>query len=171
MQDRLASTNPPEAALVEVAERLEELSTLLEPWVVPEGEQIAGTRIDLPSRGLSLLPPFVVDDATEDTVTGHVVFRRFYLGGNGAAHGGALPLFFDELLGHLANSGERPRARTAYLHVNYRHITPIEVELRFDANVHRIDGRKRWVTGRIHDGDTLVSDAEGLFVTLLPGQP
>ena len=171
MQDRLASTNPPEAALVETAERLEQLADLLEPWVVPERQQIAGTRIDLPSRGLALLPPFTTDEELDDRMTGRVVFRRFYLGGNGAAHGGALPLLFDEVLGHLANNGERPPARTAYLHVNYRHITPIDVELRLEASVDREDGRKRWVTGRLYDGDTLLSDAEGLFVELRPGQP
>lgn len=76
-----------------------------------------------------------------------------------------LPLTFDEVLGRLANSGERPTVRTGYITVNYRVITRIGVE-------HRIDGRKRWVTGRLLDpAGMVVSDAEGLFVELRPGQP
>ena len=102
---------------------------------------------------------------------GRVVFTRIYLGGNGAAHGGTVPLLFDEVLGRLNSSGGRSVGRTAYLHVNYRHITPIGRELELEATLDRIEGRKRFITGRLRDGDTVVADAEGLFVELLPGQP
>ena len=64
-----------------------------------------------------------------------------------------------------------PPARTAYLTVNYRAITPIEVELRLEASVDRTEGRKTWATGRLYDGERLVADAEGLFVKLRPGMP
>jgi hypothetical protein len=37
--------------------------------------------------------------------------------------------------------------------------------------VDRVEGRKRFLTGAIHHGDTLTADATGLFVELLPGQP
>jgi acyl-coenzyme A thioesterase PaaI-like protein len=100
-----------------------------------------------------------------------VVFRRLHLGGGGAAHGGTLPLLFDEVLGRLSNSGDRPTARTAYLKVNYRHITPLNTELDVEGRLERQDGRKRWITGRLAHGDTLLADAEGLFVQLRPGQP
>jgi acyl-coenzyme A thioesterase PaaI-like protein len=118
-----------------------------------------------------LLLPFVADEQDETSITGRVVFDRFYLGGNGAAHGGALPLLFDEVLGMLGNSAGRTRARTAYLHVNYRAITPVDRELVLRAAIEREDGRKRFVTSTLHDGDRLVADAEGLFVELRPGQP
>jgi acyl-coenzyme A thioesterase PaaI-like protein len=101
-----------------------------------------------------------------------VTFRRFHLGGHGAAHGGTVPLLFDEVLGRLANSGDRPIARTAYLTVNYRYITRVGIEHQLEAEVQRIAGRKRWVTGRLKDpAGTTVADAEGLFVQLRPGQP
>ena len=48
--------------------------------------------------------PFVWYDESEGHVRGRVVFRPFHLGGNGAAHGGTLPLLFDDVLGRLANS-------------------------------------------------------------------
>jgi hypothetical protein len=63
------------------------------------------------------------------------------------------------------------RQRTAYLTINYRNIVPIEKELRFDAGVDRVDGRKIFVSGRLTDGDTLLTEADALFVKLKPGQP
>ena len=119
-----------------------------------------------------MLLPLIVDEWTDTRVRGSVTFTRAHLGGNGAAHGGMLPLLFDEVLGRLANSGERPTARTAYITVSYRVITRIGVEHRIEADIDRIDGRKRWVTGRLVDpAGMVVSDAEGLFVELRPGQP
>jgi hypothetical protein len=83
-----------------------------------------------------------------------------------------VPLLFDEVLGRLANSGDRPIARTAYLTVNYRYITRVGIDHQLEAEVQRIAGRKRWVTGRLKDpAGTTVADAEGLFVQLRPGQP
>ena len=64
-----------------------------------------------------------------------------------------------------------PRQRTAYLHVNYRQIVPIDQELQVDARVDRVEGRKIFVSGRLSDGDTVLTDAEALFVLLKPGQP
>ena len=61
--------------------------------------------------------------------------------------------------------------RTAYLHINYRRIVPIDKELQVDAGVDRVEGRKIFVSGRLSDGDTLLTDAEALFVLLKPGQP
>ena len=81
-------------------------------------------------------------------------------------------MLFDTVLGLTASvlTGS-PRQRTAYLHVNYRNIVPIEKELQFDAGVDRVDGRKIFVSGRLSDGDTLLTEAEALFVRLKPGQP
>jgi acyl-coenzyme A thioesterase PaaI-like protein len=99
-------------------------------------------------------------------------FRRFHLGRNGAVHGGAIGLLFDSVLGltsRLLTGG--PRQRTAYLHLNYRQIVPIEKELQIDAGVDRVDGRKIFVSGRLSDGGTVLCEASGLFVLLTPGQP
>ena len=93
-------------------------------------------------------------------------FSRFYLGSNGAAHGGAIALLFDDLLGQLANSPGEPRARTAYLHLDYRAVVPIDRELRVTAWRTRRDGRKLFIQGAIHDGARILSEANGLFVRL-----
>jgi acyl-coenzyme A thioesterase PaaI-like protein len=112
-----------------------------------------------------------LDEQSEGLVKGRATFRNFHLGGNNAAHGGTVPLLFDEVLGRLSNSGFSKVARTAFLKVNYRGITPIGIDLNLDATMDRIEGRKRWASGRIFDGDALIADAEGLFVELKDGQP
>ena len=99
-------------------------------------------------------------------------FRRFHLGRNGAVHGGALAQMWDSVLGFAAFRLTRSIGqRTAYLHVNYRKIAPIDKELQVEARIDRAEGRKIFVAGRLLDGDAVLSDAEALFVKLNPGQP
>jgi acyl-coenzyme A thioesterase PaaI-like protein len=171
LQDKVTSSDPPEEVWAEAATHIEAALALLQPWEAPEWERPAGTRRDLPGRGNPMLIPFDLDEETSTSIRGRSMFRPFHLGGNGAAHGGTLPLLFDDLLGRIANSGGRPVARTAYLKVNYRKITPIGVELTAEATVDHVEGRKRWVSGRLLQDGTLLADAEGLFIQLLPGQP
>jgi hypothetical protein len=71
----------------------------------------------------------------------------------------------------LSNAGGRPIARTASLRVEYRHVTPIGLELDIAAQFDFEEGRKRWLSGRLTDGHTLCAEATGLFVVLKPGQP
>ena len=117
-----------------------------------------------------MAPALHVEELDPDHVRGHVTFGRFFVGGNGAAHGGAIALIFDEMMGRLANTERRP-SRTAYLHVNYRSVTPIERELQLTARFDREEGRKRFLSGELRDGGTLCADVAGLFVALRPGQP
>jgi acyl-coenzyme A thioesterase PaaI-like protein len=172
LQDTVTQVSAPDDAVQQAAEAIRRLTAHLDQWRVSEWERCAGRRHDLPGRGHPLLLPLTIDEQTPTSLRGRVVFTPYYLGGNGAAHGGTVPLLFDEVLGMLANVSEAPPpARTAYLTVNYRAITPIGAELRLEAIVGRRAGRKLWVTGTLHDGDRLVADAEGLFVKLRPGMP
>jgi acyl-CoA thioesterase FadM len=81
-------------------------------------------------------------------------------------------MFFDSLLGFTAYqlSGSRTQ-RTAFLHVDYRNIARIERDLRVDARLDGVEGRKIYVSGRLLDGDTVLAEARALFVKLKPGQP
>lgn len=169
-QDLVGSTNPPTDVLEDATRRVAELTDLLRPYRCREVDLIPGRRRDLPGRGHPFLPPTVYTEISNDHLVGRVRFTQYYLGGNGAVHGGALPLLFDEVLGHLSNFGKRPVARTAFLHVNYRSITPVDEDLVIEARIEHEEGRKRFLTGRLLHGDTLCSDAEGLFLQLLPGQ-
>lgn len=169
-QDLTGSTNPPADVLEAMTQRVAELSELLRPYQCSEWDLIPGRRRDLPGRGHPFLPATVYTEVGDHHLVGRIRFTPYYLGGNGAVHGGALPLLFDEVLGHLSNLGGRPVARTAYLHVNYRSITPVDADLVIEARIEREEGRKRFISGRLMHGDTLCSDAEGMFLQLLPGQ-
>jgi acyl-coenzyme A thioesterase PaaI-like protein len=171
LQDAVIEATAPDEVTLDAAERLERIVADLRPWAVGEWDRVAGRRPDLPGRGHPLLLPLVVDDQGDDYIRGRVTFRQYHLGGHGAAHGGTLPLLFDEVVGRLASARPPRRARTAFLTVNYRAITPLDTELRVEATLDKIEGRKRWASGRLYDGERLLADAEGLFVELRPGQP
>ena len=171
LQDRVAGGAPPPAVASKLATVLRDAADALGPHQVDEARRWDGWHPELPGRGLPVLPPYVVDGTDGASLHGRVTFSRFHLGGNGAAHGGTQPLLFDDVFGRIANHGEPGVARTAYLHVNYRSVTPLDEELRFVAARDRLEGRKRWVTGRIERTDgTVCCDAEALFLQLLPGQ-
>jgi acyl-coenzyme A thioesterase PaaI-like protein len=169
VQERITASSPPHDVVTEAADTLEKLAATLAPFEVEEARQIAAHRIDLPGRGQAMTPVIHIDEWDDQHVAARVALGRFYLGAAGAAHGGVLPLIFDETMGRLANTG-RSRSRTAYLHVNFRAVTPVGPELRVTARVDRIEGRKRFLTGAIYHDGTLTADAEGLFVELRPGQ-
>jgi acyl-coenzyme A thioesterase PaaI-like protein len=170
-QDDVAGSTPPPELAAHVSAQLSELSARLAEHQTDEAGRWDGWHGELPGRGMPLLPPYVIDDDGGSKLRGRVTFGRFFLGGNGVAHGGAQPLLFDDVFGRIANHGLPGVARTAYLKVNYRRVTPLDVELVFDAGRDKVEGRKRWVSGRLYtpDGD-VASDAEGLFLQLVPGQ-
>lgn len=171
LQGRLAGARLSGPLAKEITERLHELNEQLADQQVPEPDRVDGWRPDLPGRGHPLLPPFVIDDEDDRSLRGRVTFTRFYLGGNAAVHGGSQPLLFDDLFGRVANHHQDGVARTASLTVNYRRVTPLDVELNYDVTLDRIDGRKRFVSGRLSDpSGAVLSDATGLFLRLLPGQ-
>lgn len=170
LQDTLAAAVPDGTVVAEVTKHLQQATDLLAPTVRDEWSRISGFVEDLPGRGSALLPVLHEPRIEDDVLRGRVRFGRFHLGGNGAAHGGTVPLLFDDVLGRFANLRGRSVARTAYLHVDYRHITPVERDLDLVARFVREEGRKRWVTGVIRDGETVCAEAEGLFVQLNPGQ-
>jgi acyl-coenzyme A thioesterase PaaI-like protein len=171
LQDDVTAAAPPTDVVAEAATALRELSERLRTYAVPEREQITGHLTGVPGRGQTMAPVLRIEEWSDTFARGRVTFGRFYLGGNGAVHGGAIPLVFDEILGRLANTGGRIPSRTAYLNVNYRSITPVGADLRIEGRFDREEGRKRFLTGALYDGDTLCADAEGLFVALRPGQP
>jgi acyl-coenzyme A thioesterase PaaI-like protein len=99
-------------------------------------------------------------------------FSRFHVGGNHAVHGGVLPLLFDHMFGMISHAAGRPISRTAFLHVDYRKVTPIDAPLLVRGRVTGAEGRKAFVSAELVDGDDAVlAEANGLMVRLLPGQP
>jgi acyl-coenzyme A thioesterase PaaI-like protein len=171
LQDHTRAADAPDEVITKAADMIEAVSELLAPYDADEWTTPSGRRMDLPNRGNIMQVPAQLETAG-DEVDGVIRFRRFHLGRNGAVHGGAVALMWDSVLGFAAFRLTRShKQRTAYLHVNYRKIAPIDKELQVDARVDRTEGRKIFVTGRLLDGETVLCDAEALFVTLNPGQP
>ena len=169
--DALAAAVPDADTVAGVTDALGALTERLAATEVDEFHQLSGRIENIPGRGQLVVPPAVIDHVDDRGIECTVTFTRHYLGGNGAVHGGSLPLLFDDILGRFVQSGGRPIARTAYLHVDYRSITPVDKPLRLAAELVSEEGRKRVVRATLEDGDTLCAEAEGLFVALRPGQP
>jgi len=169
--DGVAAAAPDSATTVELTRDLRGWAERLAPAAVGERRQIFARRLDLPGRGQTMSPNFVPIDGDRDSVSGTVRFGRYFLGGGGAVHGGAIPLLFDEVLGRLSNSGDRTPSRTAYLHTDFRSITPVEKDLVVRGWFASEQGRKRVLRAELRDGETLCAEAEGLFIELRPDQP
>ncbi len=172
LQDLARGADAPDDVVSRAAALIEEACGLLGPYEADEWSTPSGRRTDLPMRGNILSIPNHVDPCEDGRLRGWARFRRFHLGRNGAVHGGIIAHLFDSVLGKtsfLLTGG--PYQRTAYLHVNYRQIVPIEKDLQVEAGVLRTEGRKIFVDVRLSDGDTVLAEGEGLFVLLKPGQP
>ncbi|WP_029113546.1 PaaI family thioesterase [Mycobacterium sp. URHB0044] len=172
LQDLAVSTNPDADTWSAVSETIERACAALEPHQVPDGQAPAGRAIKLPGLGHPLIPPWTITSFDEDGVTMEGNFTRYHVGGNMAVHGGVIPLFYDWHFGTIVSAAGRPISRTAYLHVDYRAVTPIDTPLISRGRVERVDGRKAFVTATMTDPDgTVLSEANGLMIRLLPHQP
>ena len=118
------------------------------------------------------MPPWHVAESGPDGVTMKEHFTRFHVGGNGAVHVGVIPLFYDWHFGMVVSAAGRRDSRTAYLHVDYRKITPTDEPLVSRAWIDSVDGRKAFVRATMTDSDgNVLSEASGLMIKLLPHQP
>jgi acyl-coenzyme A thioesterase PaaI-like protein len=175
LQDLAVSADPGDDAWDDAADRATALVELLEPFEADQGRAPAGRTPDLPGMGSLLLPPWTLTRYSPDSVEMTGYFSRFHVGGNHAVHGGVLPLLFDHMFGMISHAAGRPISRTAFLHVDYRKITPIDAPLAVRGRVTGTEGRKAFVAAELVDAtgssDTLLAEANGLMVRLLPGQP
>lgn len=175
LQDLAVCADPGQGAgdiWEEAAGGVEALVELLRPFRAEEGRGPAGRTPDLPGMGSLLLPPWTPTRYASDGVEMAGSFTRFHVGGNQAVHGGVLPLLFDHLFGMVSHAAGRPVSRTAFLHVDYRKVTPIDVPLVACGRVDHTDGRKAFVSAELADRyGTVLAEANGLMVRLLPGQP
>ncbi|MCV7300074.1 PaaI family thioesterase [Mycobacterium barrassiae] len=172
LQDHARAADAPDDVITEAADLVEKVTQLLAPYYADEWSSPSGRRMDLPNRGNLLSIPLDLHKTPDGRIAGTATFRRFHLGRNGAAHGGAVAQLFDGLLGYSAFTLSGSRAqRTAFLHVDYRKIALIERELQVDAGIDSIEDRKIFVSGRLLDGEDVLAESHALFVKLRPGQP
>lgn len=171
-QDLAVSADPDPGTWDRAADLAESLIDLLAPFEAAEGLGPANRVPSLPGAGSLLMPPYRVTEFTADVVELQVQFSRFAVGGNQAVHGGVLPLLFDSVFGMVIHATGRPISRTAFLHVDYRKVTPIDTVLTARGWLREAQGRKAFVNAELRnpDGD-LLAEANGLMIRLLPGQP
>jgi acyl-coenzyme A thioesterase PaaI-like protein len=172
LQDLAVSADPGDGVWDDAADRAAALVELLGLFEADEGKAPAGRTPDLPGMGSLLLPPWTLTRYAPDGVEMTGYFTRFHVGGNHAVHGGVLPLLFDHMFGMISRAAGRPISRTAFLHVGYRKITPIDTPLAVRGRVISTEGRKAFVSAELVEGDDIVlAEGNGLMVRLLPGQP
>lgn len=104
-----------------------------------------------------------------DEAVARVVLGPAFEGAPGRAHGGIVAAVFDDTLGYVLLMEETP-AYTGRLSITYRAPTPINEPIEFRARLRQRDGRKLHIVGQAGHGDTLVAEAEGLFIAVDPAQ-
>jgi hypothetical protein len=97
-------------------------------------------------------------------IEGRCTLDGSFGGGPGRAHGGVVATLFDEALGR-ANTAAGLNGLTVALDVRFRAGAPLGVPLRVTARCDRVEGRKRFTSGELWAGDTLVAEAAAVYVT------
>lgn len=177
--ERLVPSNAPVAELRAAAEGLERYAEALRahPRLVRvHGHAESANAGDVgaffdqsPLIGLAnpLAPPITIGRAGEKTAVASVTFGSAYEGPPGSVHGGFVAAAFDEVLGYVQSLSGAP-GMTGTLSVRYLLPTPLHQELRFEAEITRVEGRKIFTAGRVRAGDTVTAEAEGIFISIRP---
>jgi acyl-coenzyme A thioesterase PaaI-like protein len=172
LHDLTVSTNPGGPGWAAAAAFVEQACIQLDGHQVAETEVVAGRTLSIPGLAHPLMPPWTVSHSGPDGVAMHGHFTEAHVGGNRAVHGGIIPLLYDWLFGMTVTAGGVHPSRTAYLHVDYRKITPIDEPLQAHGVIAETDGRKVFIEATMTSADgAVLSEARGLMVRLLPHQP
>ena len=174
--ERLVATRAPLEELAVAADRLEAVAEALGRY--PQGRLYEGFAEvanagdphaffdHSPLVGLSnpLAPPLQLEVA-DGIVRGRARFGSAYEGPPGCVHGGHIAAAFDELLGMTQSLGGIP-GMTGTLTIRYRRPTPLHTELRFEGELLRVEGRKKFTEGRLYAGEELTAEADGIFISV-----
>jgi acyl-coenzyme A thioesterase PaaI-like protein len=175
----LAECEPPDGELADVAALAKSLADRLagphrKRWYEadPEDTALRTSYLDYsPIRGpYNAIAPEMQLDYVEGSdgqrrVEGRARLSPAYEGPPHGVHGGWVAAIMDELLG-FAQGLAGQHGVTATLKIRYRHVTPIDEDLRLSAWIHEDRGRGLIVRGTCHAGDTLTADADGLFARI-----
>ncbi|GAC1574536.1 MAG: hypothetical protein NVS3B24_01800 [Candidatus Dormibacteria bacterium] len=157
---RLADMPRPEAE--RVAAMLLDVAAIAARHPGTPGAEPTSRRPDLPGRGNAVIPGFTMNDEVPGESSGTGTFSAAHLG-RGVVHGGSVTMIFDEVMGRLVER-DGTRARTAYLRVDFRALTPVDAQLELHARIDRREGRKIYASASLRQGARLLAEAEGLWV-------
>ncbi|MDB3855922.1 PaaI family thioesterase [Halieaceae bacterium] len=86
-----------------------------------------------------------------------------YEGPPNCVHGGYVAALFDQFMGAAQCLGDMA-GMTGTLTTRYIKPTPVNVELRLEAWIEKIEGRKTTIAATMHAGETLTASCEALFI-------
>ncbi|CAB4916052.1 MULTISPECIES: PaaI family thioesterase [Patulibacter] len=98
-----------------------------------------------------------------DLLRGTITFDRRHEGAPGIVHGGAVATVLDDSLGSLLIVLGTP-AVTANLNVSFRAPALLERPMQIEAWAVGRDGRKLHLHGRLLDNETVIAEAQALFL-------
>jgi acyl-coenzyme A thioesterase PaaI-like protein len=102
-----------------------------------------------------------------DEAVMEVTLGPAFEGAPGRAHGGVMAALIDELMGKVLGIIGTP-AFTGRLSVTYRNPTPLGEAMIGRARCLEWHGRKISMTAEVHAGETLIAEAEALFIAVDP---
>ena len=153
------------AARLRVAERgLRDIATVDDP--------AAGERWYSPvyGPGSPIAPPLSVDTSADGRVTAHATLPKAHEGPPGLVHGGTIATLLDHVLARALRTAGHG-GLTATLTVTYRRPVRLGVPVVLTAAVTSTEGRRATAHATIasaEDPDTVLAEADGLFVALRP---
>jgi acyl-coenzyme A thioesterase PaaI-like protein len=160
--EHAASVLEPHAHPGPWAQRTLEWSGIYEPVSTPRDFAAFFPYSPLIGPRNPLAPPATFE-IRNGRVHGRVRFGAAYVGPPKSVHGGVIAALFDEVLGSV-NVANEVGGMTGTLRVVYRAPTPIDEEVRLEGWLDRIEGRKVFARGTLHHGDTLLVEADGIFI-------
>lgn len=169
--DLLKGCEAPLGAIVDAANRAEATAAALE---AATGERAPRTHpslhIELYSHFSPLsgpgnaLAPVGRTEVEGDRLVMHFRWGRAYEGPPGTAQGGYIAAMFDEAFGKAQGALAGSAALTAYVKVTYREAVPLHRDIRIEAWIDEVSGRKRMTRGQMLLGDRVLAEGEALFV-------
>jgi len=135
----------------------------------PEGDAPNAFHILSPVSGLlnPVAPLLKIERVQRDDgrpgLRGHTRLPSTYEGPPHGVHGGIVAALFDEILG-AAQGLAPPPGVTAKLEIRYRHLTPVDEDLRLEAWVVETRDRRVHARATCHAGETLTATATALFM-------
>ncbi len=165
--DALAGASPDPALTSRLTADLGRWQALLAERAATEPRAPYGQLHAADDHGLAAVPAVEVHAEAPGRLDATVRFSRWFVGGGGAVHGGHLATTLDGLMGRT-QLADGWIARTAYLHVGYRALTPVGEPVRAEVRTQRVEGRKHFLHGRLSGGGTTYVEAEALFVRVAP---
>lgn len=103
---------------------------------------------------------------SDRALVGRVWFGPGAEGPPGHAHGGSMAAILDEAMGAAAWMAGHPVVAVRLV-TDFRKLLPIGTDTWLEARIERVEGRKVWTRGELHDGaGEPFAEGDGLFVRL-----